>query len=250
MNKTFGKLRTGKYLSFLAVLCLAFCYAANFRYYVNQSVYAAFDLRNLGEFGQKLHVSVLIAALAAIGWAAGLVTAYLSRKKKANAVTLYWLSGLFAIVALFFTPYNLQLLMPSTVMQNIATVACIAHFVFVAVDMWMFAWAFSVGYEDVCAQSGSCGEISVIITAIIAAVLAFVSMAYRWSFVLQTSVYGGALAALNVLHAAFPESRTQKTAKDVPEDARLKALAYTAVAVLLAAVMVCAYFVTEKEIAI
>lgn len=249
MKRYLENLRRGKYFSLLALLCLAFVYASSFRFYVNESVYAAFDLGNLGEFGKKLDVSVLIAVLAALGWAGGLLTAYLTRKKRVGAVTLYWLAGMFAIVALFFTPYNLQLLMPSTVMQNIAMILCIAHILFVFVDMWLFAWAFFAGSKDVCGQCGRYGAIVVTAFAVVAAVLAYLSITFKWSFVVQSAVYGCTLTAVNVLHAAFPESDDGVSAPE-SRDVRISAAMTAVVTVVFAAVLAGAYFITENLIAI
>lgn len=250
MKKTIDMFKKGKYISLLTVLCLAFSFAANFRYYINESVYAAFNLGNLGAFGQKLQVSVLVAVFAALGWAAGLLTAFLTRKKRADAVTLYWISGMFAIVALFFTPYNLQLLMPSTIMQNIAMIACIAHIVFILIDMWMFSCAFCVGSADAYGQSAKSGIVTICVAAVIATVLAYVSVASKWSFVVQTAVYGSILTALNVLHAAFPEKENVTSAETVCVRSGVKTGAFAAATLLFAAVLIGAYFITEKFIAI
>lgn len=252
MKKAIGYLKRGKYISLLTLLCMAFAYIADFRYYINESIYAAFNLGNLGEFGTKLIVSVLVAVFAAVGWAVGLLTAFLTRKKQVRAVTLYWLSGLFAIVALFFAPYNLQLLMPSTIMQNIAMIACIAHIVFILVDMWLFAWAICTGCIEVCKQSGIKGVVCISVFAIVATVLGFVSAACRWSFVIQTAVYGSVLAFFNVLNAAFEDGKEAEENSHVEVRCR-KAYVYAvliAITVLLIVVLIGTYFMTEQHIAI
>lgn len=250
MNRILENVRRGQYVSLFAVLSLTFYYAADFRYYVNRSVYSAFDLGNLGAFGQKLRVSVLIAVFAALGWAIGVLTAFLTRKKRINSVTLYWLAGLFAIVALLFTPYNLQLLMPSEIMQNIAMISCIAHIVFVFADMWIFAWTFCVGVIRACAQSGRYYAALISSIAVVAAVLAYLSIALGWSFVALTSVYGCVLAALNILHAAFPERTTQDENAKTSVCPRVTAVTVLSVSLLFAAVLIGACFITENLIAI
>lgn len=249
MNTTLNTFRKGKFLSFLTLLCVAFSFVSGFRYYINESVYAAFDLGNLGEFGKELKVSVLVAVFAALGWAIGLLAAFLTEKKKINAVTLYWLSGLFAIVALFFNPYNLQLLMPDTIMQNIAMIACIAHVVFILVDAFVFAWAVSAGSKEVLlAVKGKIGIAVVISSAAVATVFAFVSLVFKWSFVIQTAVCGGILTAVNVLHAAFPEKESEvgADAEATRTYSRIGMVAVAVVTLLFAAVLIGAYFITEN----
>lgn len=255
MSKLINKMRYGKYLSFLVLVCMTFTFASEFRYYINQSIYAAFNLGNLGPFGAKLDVSVLVAVFASVGWAAGVLTAFLTEKKRIRTVTLYWLSGLFAVVALFFTPYNLQLLMPSTIMQNIAMIACIAHIVFILADTWLFSWAICAGVKDICAGGGKSGTAFIAVATLIATVLSYLSIIYQWSFVVATAVYGGVLTAVNVLHAAFPEKDCDIDESDCGET--LKAAsgievwsARGAVTVLYAVVLIGAHFITQPYIAI
>lgn len=253
MKTLLNDLKKAKYISLLILVCMTFTFAADFRYYINQSVYAAFNLGNLGAFGTKLYVSVLVAVFAAIGWGAGMLTAFLTRKKKVNAVTLYWLSGMFAVVMLFFTPYNLQLLMSATIMQNIVMIDCIAHIVFILVDMWLFAWALCAGSRDVLMRKEKYGIAIISVVAAVATALAFASIACKWSFVIQTAVYGSILTALNVFHAAFPEREEGEEIKEIScagSSGRKELIVAAAVTILFIAVLVGAYFITEQYIAI
>lgn len=250
MNEVLNNLKKGKYVSFFTLICLAFSYASNFRYYINENVYAAFDLSNLGEFGKALKVSVLVVVCAALGWAIGFLTAFLTGKKKINVVTLYWLSGMFAIVALFFTPYNLQLLMPATIMQNIAMIACIAHVAFILVDVWLFSWAIFVGSREVCAAGGRTGVVAIAASAIVACVLAYVSIVCKWSFVIQVSVYGGIIIFINILNAAFSDKMSEEKKCELRCcDKMMVAVAAVETALFLA-VLIGVYFITENQIAI
>lgn len=251
MSTIVKKCKEVKYLSLFLLTCMAFTFAAEFRYYVNQNIYAAFNLGNLGAFGANLSVSVLIAVFAALGWAAGIFTAWLTRKKQIGAVTLYWLSGMFAIVALFFTPYNLQLLMPSTIMQNIAMIACIAHIVFILVDMWLFAWAICVGSQALCLQ-GQKGLIIQSAIAVVATILAYLAVSLSWSFSICVAVYGGMLIVINILHAAFPEpdSVCCDDAEAVVPNDKVLWIARAVVTGLMLAVLIGAYYITESHIAI
>lgn len=250
MKEVFDKIKRGKYISFVLVICIAFTYAAEFRYYIYENVYSAFNLGNLGEFGTKLSVSVLTAVFAALGWVAGLLTAFLTDKKKINVVTLYWLSGIFAIVALFFTPYNLQLLMPSTIMQNVAMIACIAHLVFMVADIWLFSWAICSGGNDVARQVKFKGTAFAVSAAATALVLAILSVRYKWSFVWIIAVYGCILTVLNVLHAAFPDKDETAESLETEVSFTEKITLRAAVTAMFAAVLIGAYFITEAHIAI
>lgn len=253
MKRLLNDLKKAKYISLMILVCMTFTFAADFRYYINQSVYAAFNLGNLGAFGTKLYVSVLVAVFAAIGWGAGMLTAFLTRKKKVNAVTLYWLSGMFAVVMLFFTPYNLQLLMSATIMQNIVMIDCIAHIVFILVDMWLFAWVLCAGSRDVLMRKEKYGIAIISVVAAVATALAFASIACKWSFVIQTAVYGSILTALNVFHAAFPEREEGEEIKEIScagSSGRKELIVAAAVTILFIAVLVGAYFITEQYIAI
>lgn len=249
MNNAISKLKKAKYISLLALMLLIFSYAAQFRYYINANIYAAFNLGNLGPIGQKLNVSILVAVFCALGWAIGLLTAFLTRKKDINAVTLYWLAGMFAIVALFFTPYNLQLLMPDTILQNIAMIACIAHIVFIFADMWIFAWAFCQGCKDLYSQGKNEAFVLIPSAAVAAMILSYFASAYMWSFSICVSVYGTVLTAINVLHAAF--DKNDNCNMEITSTDNIKILTLTgAVTLILMTVIAGAYFITENNIAI
>lgn len=107
MTSKLDSLKNGKHISFLLLASITFTYLSSFRLYINENIYKAFDLSNIGPIGRKLNVSVIIAVVMVLGWILGTITARFTSKKIKNNTTLYWMSSLFAIVALMFTPYNL-----------------------------------------------------------------------------------------------------------------------------------------------
>lgn len=236
-----------------ALMLMIFSYAAQFRYYINSDIYSAFNLGNLGEFGQKLNVSLLVAVFCTLGWTAGLITAFLFRKKNVNTVLLYLFSGLFAITALLFTPYNLQLLMPDTILQNIAMILCIAHIVFIFADMWLFSFTFCSGCKDLYLKSENEAFVIVPTIAVIAVILSYFANAYMWSFSICIAIYSTTLVVINLLHSVFSfESGKKSIEYPMPTKYDLiKLLMLTGcVTLLLVTLITGAHFITENNIAI
>lgn len=253
MNNVMKKIKSAKHISFFVLILLAFTYVAEFRYYINENIYSAFDLGNLGEIGKKLSVSVLVAVFCVLGWALGMLTGFLTRKKNIRVTTLYWLSGMFAIVALFFTPYNLQLLMSDTILQNIAMIACIAHIVFILVDMWIFAWALCVGSKNIYLQSSREAFIIIPSVGIIAMVLSYLTSAFTWSFSISTSIYAVILTLINIVDSFFDKDETCLLCQDAEKTKTdcIKSWSINGILTLIfLVVLIGTYFITENNIVI
>lgn len=218
---------------------------SDFRYYIYENIYKSFNLGNLGAIGAELNVSVLVAVLAAAGWVAGMLTAVFTRNKAVSGTLPYWLAGMFAVVALLFTPYNLQLLMPTQIMQNIAMIGCIAHIVFMFADMWVFAWALCRGIYS--AMSSETGAQSAALAVIVAAVLALLTVIFKWHFAICIAVYAGVLVALNTVRAVTDGKVYNQVASC---NITRFSVACAAVTLLFVAVLAASYFVTEAYIAI
>lgn len=245
MKNIFVRLKRGGYVSYLLTALTAFLYAAQFRYYINSDIYKAFDLGNLGAFGADLSVSVLVAVLAAVGWAGGAATAFFTRKKGLRSGTAYWIAGMFALVALLFTPYNLQLLMPTTNQQNISMICCIANIVFMLVDMWVFSFALLRGGARLAESEGLAGAVYACCAAAVATAPAFAAVAAEWPFAVCVGIYAALLTVLSTVKLFFPE---EECACDVA-GGRTYAVSGIVTA-LFVAVLAGAYFITEAHIAL
>ena len=231
MKNIFVRLKRGGYVSYLLTALTAFLYAAQFRYYINSDIYKAFDLGNLGAFGADLSVSVLVAVLAAVGWAGGAATAFFTRKKGLRSGTAYWIAGMFALVALLFTPYDLQLLMPTTNQQII--------------DMWAFSFALLRGGARLAESEGFAGAVYACCAAAVATALAFAAVAAEWPFAVCVGIYAALLTVLSAVKLFFPE---EECACDVA-GGRTYAVSGIVTA-LFGAVLAGAYFITEAHIAL
>lgn len=193
----------GKYGSFLATSLLLFAYLMDARYYLYENIYKAFQLGNLGPVGARLQVSILMPVLMALGVLTGWLLSFLFRKKTSGRtlIVLYTLCALFAIVFLFFTPYHLQLLMPSQIMQNLAMINCIAVMVFAAVDAALFSWAVFSHLTVMKKQGGRLGGIVLLVCAVLAFGAGSLLMEARGSFPIYVGLYAGILIIINSLHS-------------------------------------------------
>ena len=182
---------------------------------------------------------------AAVGWAGGAATAFFTRKKGLRSGTAYWIAGMFALVALLFTPYNLQLLMPTTNQQNISMICCIANIVFMLFDMWAFSFALLRGGARLAESEGLAGAVYACCAAAVATAPAFAAVAAKWPFAVCVGIYAALLTVLSAVKLFFPE---EECSCDV---AGGRAYAVSGiVTALFVAVLAGAYFITEAHIAL
>lgn len=237
-----------KAVSCFSCALLLFTYLADARRYLYDNIYTAFDLGNLGAFGARLSVSVLLPVLMAFGVAVGAALAFAVRRRAARSlpVVLYTLSALFVVVFLFFTPYNLQLLLPSQIGQNLAMIGCIAVLVFCAVDTAVFSLSLLVHRQLLGRSAGRHGGVLVLLLLGLAAAGALALTFCHAPFGVCTAVFAGVLLFANILDAAFARPAFAG-AKPCP--ARLRTAGGAAFGVLSATVLLAGALWTEQAIA-
>lgn len=205
MKNAWNKLKQGKYLSLFMASLLLFTYLAGARYYLYENIYKAFNLGNLGAFGAKLHVSVLLPVLMTAGVLLGALFAFLTRKKvnMKTSVTLYTWSALFVIAFCFFTPYHLQLLLPAQILQNLAMINCIAVMVFSAVAVALLSWSVFTHLNVLGISCGSTCGVTAVVCVLLGFLVAVTAVCFQASFRGCVMLYTGILFLVNILCTLF-----------------------------------------------
>lgn len=244
-----NRIKSTKYISILSAMLILFTYIANLRYYISSNIFRAFNLGNLGAFGTKLTISLICVVFMSLAYVLGVLLAYFTRKKTSNnkIAALYFLSGLMALGLLIFTPYNLQLLMPSQNLQNIAMINVIAVMVFALADVLVFSWGLNLHIAKIASESGVVDIVHVGVAAVVATIFAVLTLTLSWSFTICITVYSSILMAVNILHA-FVANKDDKIKR---LELNKKSYIIVIVAALLALVLLLVgYFVAEAKIAL
>lgn len=195
----------GKYFSLLAICCLLFTFLAGARLYIYENIYTAYTLVLIGGIGQYIRISVLVPRLVFIGAVIGIVAGAFTHKmvSKRGLTYLYAFAGMAAVVYLLFTPYNIQLLTPSTHLQTIAFTNFVIAMVFAMILAMAFAYILSVHIIKLVNDLELLDIIMVVAAVIVGLVLALVTVDLKWSFTILVASYGLVLAGINVIYAFF-----------------------------------------------
>lgn len=249
MIKNISKtIKDGKYISLVSALLLFITFLTGLRYYINQNIYKAFNLGNLGAFGAKLEVSVLVLIFMGVGYLLGVGLFYLTRKHidPRTRVTLYSVSGLFAIIILLIQPYNLQLMLPGVNQQNVVMINCIAIIVFGAIETTLLSWALNVHIFNFSQGIKRVDIIYLVCAVAFAIVIALISVAHGFSFAICVAVYASVLLGINILHSFFvdKEIMTNQVEKSIFTWMQVSMCA------LVVVLLLCGYFIVEPMIAI
>lgn len=181
MKKVLENLRKNKYFTLFFAIMLMFAYMGGARKYIYDNCTKIFDLSRMGS--PWFNLSAGFAVLMAIAVCVGVLLAFLLRKKISIdwVIAGYGLGGVVSVLTLLFTPYNLQILSPSTQLDAFATVTFIAVFVFSLVTVVLLSAAISSHILIATHQTGmiaiivSCAEIA------IATLFICLSVAFNWS---------------------------------------------------------------------
>lgn len=256
--KTATYLRNKKYMSFALTAILLFAYAVCMRFYINQNIYKAFNLGNLGEIGQKLFVSTIMAVVSAIGFGLGFLLSFLTKKKASAQRTniLYSLSSVFTVIMLLFTPYNIQLLMPDQILQNIAMINCIALIFFSFVDICLLSWTLNsqicLWSKNLVADVFSKSDISVCsCIAVLSLALAVIVLALKGSVETLFAVIASLLLILNIADGIAPRPSFQEDGqKPLAYFRKTSVVCYAVLAATFIVSIIIGYYITESLIAI
>lgn len=244
-----NRIKTGKYISILSALLLFMTFLTGLRYYINQNIFKSFNLGNLGTFGTKLEVSVIVLIFMGLGCILGFGLYYLTRKriKQRTCVTLYSVSGLFAIIILLIQPYNLQLMLPGVNQQNIAMINCIAIIVFGAVETLLLSWSLNVHILRLSQNITSIDLIYLVCIVVIATLTALLCVGYGISFAICVAVYASVLLGVNILHSFVVDKDAIKQACKINN---ITWIVHGCLYALVAVLLLCSYFIVEPMIAI
>lgn len=244
-----NRIKTGKYISILSALLLLMTFLTGLRYYINQNIFKSFNLGNLGAFGTKLEVSVIVVIFMGLGCILGFGLYYLNRKriKQRTCVTLYSAAGLFAILILLIQPYNLQLMFTGVNQQNIAMINCIAIIVFGAVETLLLSWALNVHLVRMSQEYTHTDLIYLVCAVVVAVVTALLCVGYGISFAICTAVYASILLGVNIIHSFVVD---KEAIKQECMTSKITWIIQGSLYVLVIILLLCSYFIVEPMIAI
>lgn len=199
MKNMLKALKKNRYISLFLIFMILFTYLSGLRLYIYENINKSFTLIRLG--AEWIDISALASILLALGVVVGAVIALFIRKKISMNLTtmLYALSGLFAIVLLFFTPYNLQLLMPATNLQNITSINLIAVLFFSTIDVALFTLV--LGTHILFNIWDITGTIVLAMSIIISVIISMLATVFVWSFIVCIGVYASILLLINTVNS-------------------------------------------------
>lgn len=250
MIKLTKSLQKGKYISLFAAIAMLFTYLADIRYYLNDNIYKGMNLGNLGGLGGEINLSILFTVIGALGYLMGVLLVLVTRKrlKGRASINLFAVAGLMAIIFLLFTPYNLQLLMPTQNMQNIAMINCIAVMVFSFADIAVLSMAINSHLAQIIDTEVIIGRGIVVGITVLSIILALLTTGLRWSFAICVAVYASVLLFVNIIHSIFYKDSEGGTACMTINKAKGIVISIESVVVLV--LLVGGYFIVEPLIAI
>lgn len=157
----------------------------------------------------------------------------------------YGLAGMFAVVMLLFNPYNLQLLMPASNMQNVSMINCIALMVFGLIDVALFSLVFNLQVIKSANRDGVIGLVMVGVAVAFGVLFSMLTVALRWSLVITLQVYGWLLVGINVLHSIFVKNEENETLALN----KTNLITIGVIAVVVIALLIAGFYITKPLIA-
>lgn len=198
MKKVLDNLSKNKYISLFMATLLAFAYMGGARKYIYDNCSKILDFARMGT--PWFNLSSGMAVLMVIAVCVGVAVTFLLRKK----ITMDWIfvgyivAGIFSILTLIITPYNLQLLSPSTHMDAFATLTLIVALVFSLVVVALLSASISAHIVIVLSQDNIIATIVSSSVIVISSIFASLSVAYAWSLQIYFIVLTALLIVLYV----------------------------------------------------
>ncbi len=152
-------------------------------------------------------------------------------------------SALLGVMILFFTPYQLSLLSPTTNGQNIATINLIVVVFLGAAEVCLLTVSIGSHFAEYFKDGSLAPLVAAFICAAISVVLSLLAAEFTWNFVVCTAVYAGVLLAVNIVNGFIQKSGDEFTDAPVHD---YKIYIVCAVIILLAlGVAVGGHFLSE-----
>ena len=119
-------------------------------------------------------------------------------------------SALLGVIILFFTPYQLSLLSPTTNGQNIATINLIVVFLGAA-EVCLLTVSIGSHFAEYFKDGSLAPLVAAFICASVAVVLSLLAAEFTWSFTICTAVYAAVLLAVNMVNSFIQKKGDEYT---------------------------------------
>jgi hypothetical protein len=198
MKKLYIKFIEDKYTPLFVTLLALFINIIGFRYYVFENIYILVNLSNLGGVGQRLFVTDLLNYSLIGGLILAVILISLTHKKlKERAITkVMCVWAVFLWLLILINPYNLQVLMPGQIMQNISMINFLILLLLYLINI-SFA-VFSLLTMIISIENTRLLPFIVSALIIIAACFAMVFLKCAWSYRNFTILFALALLITNI----------------------------------------------------
>ena len=241
MNKLLVSLKNNKYISLFFAFMLSFAYMSGTRKYIydNCTKIISFERMGAGWFNLSIGITVLMAVAACIGVA----IMFLFRKKiNMNHVIFgYGLASIISILALIFTPYNLQLLSPNTHSDAFATITLYAAMVFGLITTVILSISISSHVLLAIKEEKIIATIIVGISIAFSTLFAILTIVFNWSLQIYLGVLTLLLIIFNVINAVTKSERENNISVN---DATINWI-YVGISIAIAIVVIIAILTTS-----
>lgn len=207
MKKILVSLKNNKYISLFFAFMLTFAYMGGTRKYIYDNCSKIFSFERMGS--AWFNLSAGIAVLMAVAVGLGVALMYLFRKKiRMNHVIFgYGLAGVISILALIFTPYNLQLLSPTTHMDAFATVSLFAVMFFGLLITVILGASISAHVLLAIKEEKLVALIVVGVSVVFATIFALLTVVLDWSLQIYLGTLTLLLIIFNIVNALTKSER-------------------------------------------
>ena len=211
MKKVFQVLKNRRYISLLSEFLLLFTYLAATRSYIYENINKSLVFGQTGT--PDISVGATVTGTLVAAAVLGVIICWFARDKftERTTINLYIIAAFWAIVLLFFTPYNLSLLSPSTNGQNISTINLIVVIFLAAVGVILFTVAIGSHFAEYFRDGSFAPLVAAFICASVAVVLSLLAAEFTWSFTICTAVYAAVLLAVNMVNSFIQKKGDEYT---------------------------------------
>lgn len=211
MKKVFQVLKNRRYISLLSAFLLLFTYLAATRSYIYENINKSLVFGQTGT--PDISVGATVTGTLVAAAVLGVIICWFARDKftERTTINLYIIAAFWAIVLLFFTPYNLSLLSPTTNGQNIATINLIVVVFLGAAEVCLLTVSIGSHFAEYFKDGSLAPLVAAFICAAISVVLSLLAAEFTWNFVVCTAVYAGVLLTVNIVNGFIQKSGDEFT---------------------------------------
>lgn len=207
MKKVLDSLKNNKYITLIIALMLTFAYVGGLRKYIYDNCSKMLSFARAG--ADWFNLSIGIAILMFVAVCVGIALMFLIRKKVTMNIVVsgYGIASVLSILIMLFTPYNLQLLSPSTNMDTLAKVALYAKMILGLVEVVLLSATLSshillaVDFEKLTAT------IVVSVATVLSVLIVCLCVAFNCSLQIYFGVVTLLLLILNIVNSVTKSER-------------------------------------------